>query len=271
MSANVPLVERPLQPDVYAPEALCAIPRRAGREQLGVHGMLPFRGEDLWNAWELTWLDPAGKPRIATALFRVPADSANLIESKSLKLYLGSLAMTRFGSIDELTGVMAGDLSKVADARVDVQLSLPTAPSPRVVFDLPGECIDDVKTPCDSWEVDPSLLRAADAGNVSEELHSHLLRSNCPVTGQPDMGSVLVRYRGPRIDRGALLRYLVSYRRHCAFHENCVERMFTDVKARCRPEHLTVYARYTRRGGIDINPFRSDFEEAAENLRLWRQ
>lgn len=271
MSAKLPLGERSAQPDVYAPEVLYPMPRRDGRDRLGIRGALPFRGEDLWNAWELTWLDRAGKPCVATAAFRVPADTPNLVESKSLKLYLNSLAMTRFASVDEVTSVIADDLSRVAAGRVIVELFPPAAPAQSTVTALPGDCIDPVETSCDAWEVDPSLLRAADADVVSEELHSHLLRSNCPVTGQPDMGSVLVRYHGPRIDRGSLLRYLVSYRRHNAFHESCVERMFMDIKARCRPARLSVYARYTRRGGIDINPFRTDFEDTAENLRLWRQ
>lgn len=271
MVANTPLGETSPWPERYAPEVLCAVPRRDSREPLGICEPLPFQGEDLWNAWELTWLDRAGKPIAATAVFRVPADSENLIESKSLKLYLNSLAMSRFESTEEVASLIADDLSNVARSRVAVDLS-PAAGPPSCVFAaLPGQCIDGLDVRCSDGEVDASLLASRDGGAVAEELHSHLLRSNCPVTSQPDTGSVLVRYRGPAIDRRGLLRYLVSYRRHCAFHESCVERMFVDIKARCAPEELTVYARYNRRGGLDINPFRSDFEDSAENLRLWRQ
>ena len=259
-------------PDRYAPEVLCPLSRRDAREALGIRDPLPFRGEDVWNAWELTWLEPSGKPVAATATLRFPADSESLIESKSLKLYLNSLAMSRFGSADEVSGILSDDLSRAAGSRVTVELHAGALPGGGRLAELPGACIDGLDVSCESaGAVDASLLTCAGEATVSEELHSHLLRSNCPVTDQPDIGSVLVRYRGAAIDRPALLRYLVSYRRHNAFHESCVERIFVDIKARCAPERLTVYARYNRRGGLDINPFRSDFEERAENLRLWRQ
>jgi 7-cyano-7-deazaguanine reductase len=269
--ADTPLGRNTPFPDRYAPEMLCALPRRENREALGIRQPLPFRGEDIWNAWELTWLDSRGKPVVATAVLRVPADSPNLIESKSLKLYLNSLAMSRFGSIDEVASTIARDLSRTAAIGVNVDLRVGGSAAAGAFAELPGECIDGLDADGDVTAVDSSLLACTGADEVSEELHSHLLRSNCPVTSQPDMGSVLVRYRGAAIDRRGLLRYLVSYRRHCAFHESCVERIFVDLKARCAPEQLTVYARYNRRGGLDINPFRSDFEDTAENLRLWRQ
>lgn len=269
--ADTPLGRNTPFPDRYAPQMLCALPRREGRDELGIREPVPFRGEDIWNAWELTWLDRRGKPVVATAVFRVPADSPNLVESKSLKLYLNSLAMSRFGSHDEVASTIARDLSRTAGSRVGVDLGVGDSAPSGAFAELPGECIDGLDADGDVAEVDPSLLACTGSTEVSEELHSHLLRSNCPVTSQPDMGSVLVRYRGAAIDRRALLRYLVSYRRHCAFHESCVERIFVDIKARCAPERLTVYARYNRRGGLDINPFRSDFEDSAENLRLWRQ
>ncbi|HET6628228.1 MAG TPA: NADPH-dependent 7-cyano-7-deazaguanine reductase QueF [Woeseiaceae bacterium] len=271
MLADTPLGRNTPFPDRYAPEVLCALPRRESCEALGVREPLPFRGEDVWNAWELTWLDPRGKPVAATAVFRVPADSPNLVESKSLKLYLNSLAMSRFGSAGEVASIIAGDLSRTAASTVGVDLRVGGGAPAGPFDDLPGDCIDGLEVECDAGDVDASLLACAGGDEVGEELHSHLLRSNCPVTGQPDMGSVLVRYRGTAIDRRGLLRYLVSYRRHCAFHESCVERIFIDLKARCAPEQLTVYARYHRRGGLDINPFRSDFEDRAENVRLWRQ
>lgn len=270
MPADLPLGKPSTYPDSYAPELLRAVARSEGRRDLGLGAGLPFHGEDVWNAWEVSWLDPRGRPRTATAVLRVPADSENLVESKSLKLYLGSFAMTRFASADEVAARVAADLSRVAAKPVAVRLAPPPASVANLVSELPGATIDEEDVACDAWEVDRALLACA-RDVVEETLHSHLLRSNCPVTGQPDTGSVLVRYRGPRIERGALLRYIASYRRHCAFHEACIERMFVDIKARCAPERLTVYGRYTRRGGLDINPFRSDFEAHAPNLRLWRQ
>ncbi|HEX2139234.1 MAG TPA: NADPH-dependent 7-cyano-7-deazaguanine reductase QueF [Woeseiaceae bacterium] len=269
MTADTPLGKQSDYPDRYAPDLLCAVARRDSREPLGIREPLPFRGEDIWNAWELSWLDRRGKPIAATATFRVPADSPNLIESKSLKLYLNSLAMSRYGSAEEVEAVIAGDLSQSAASPVTV--SVAAFPPSGAFASLPGECIDDLDVECSAPAVDSSLLECTRTDVVAEELHSHLLRSNCPVTNQPDMGSVLVRYRGRAIDRRGLLHYLVSYRRHCAFHESCVERIFVDIQARCAPERLTVYARYNRRGGLDINPFRSDFEDGAENRRLWRQ
>lgn len=271
MTDTTPLGRKAVYPDRYAPDVLCAVPRRESRELLGIREPLPFRGEDVWNAWELTWLDRRGKPVAATAVFRVPAESPNIVESKSLKLYLDSLAMSRFESPDAVAAIIAGDLSQVASDRVAVELDTAAGPVAGGFADLPGSCIDDLDAEYGEPEVDPSLLACTGDGVFSEELHSHLLRSNCPVTNQPDTGSVLVRYRGTPIGRPGLLRYLVSYRRHCAFHESCVERIFVDIKARCAPEQLTVYARYNRRGGLDINPFRSDFEHTADNLRLWRQ
>lgn len=272
MDRETPLGKPSAWPDRYAPDVLCPLPRRDAREPLGIREPLPFRGEDIWNAWELTWLERNGKPAAATAVLRFPVDSENLVESKSLKLYLNSLAMSRFGSSDEVSAVVAGDLSRAAGSRVAVELRSGACARRDSFDELPGACIDGLDVDCNpGGEVDASLLACAGKSLVAEELHSHLLRSSCPVTDQPDIGSVLVRYRGAAIDRPALLRYLVSYRCHNAFHESCVERIFVDIKARCAPERLTVYARYNRRGGLDINPFRSDFEASAENWRLWRQ
>jgi 7-cyano-7-deazaguanine reductase len=232
---------------------------------------LPFRGEDVWNAWEFSWLAPDGRPQLAVAEIRVPADSPNLIESKSLKLYLNSFAMTPLDSKSLAQQAIAGDLGARTGSAVSVSLHEPGGDGSHTVAGLPGTCIDDAATTFDSKTVDPAILRSDSKKVVREELHSNLLRSNCPVTGQPDTGSILIRYRGPKIDRGSLLEYLVSFRHLEEFHENCVERVFVDLKSHCSPSQLTVYARYNRRGGIDINPFRSDFEEGADNLRLARQ
>ena len=270
--SKIPLGKPTDYPTEYSPQVLFAVPRIEARKALGLGDELPFHGEDLWNAWELTWLEPSGKPVVATAVIIVPADSPNIVESKSLKLYLNSLAMSQYASSDEVAGIISRDLSGTTGSEVDISILPANDSSTARIVDLPGDCIDDLEVQIDvSAGVDAETLRTVGEASVEEELHSHLLRSNCPVTNQPDMGSVLIRYQGPAIDRESLLRYIVSFRQHNDFHEACVERMFLDIKARCRPEKLTVYARCNRRGGLDINPFRSDFETTAENLRLWRQ
>ncbi len=269
MNDKSPLGEKSSHPATYSPDLLHAIPREENRRILGLTAELPFQGEDLWNAYELTWLDGNGKPRVSTGEFRVPADSPNIIESKSMKLYLNSLSMTRYTESNEIVTIIAADLSRTAGSPVKVHLK--QLSHSRKLSELPGTCIDDNEIHCEGKDVDPVLLRCAGDGPVSEELHSHLLRSLCPVTDQPDMGSIMIHYKGQPIDRDSLLRYIVSYRNHNDFHESCVERIFLDIKKQCQPDALTVYARYNRRGGIDINPFRSDFEAVAENLRLWRQ
>jgi 7-cyano-7-deazaguanine reductase len=271
MSVDLPLGREVPLPETYDPSVLVALPREEGRRALGLEGALPFDGVDLWNAHELAWLGPTGKPVVATAELWIPATSPRLVESKSLKLYLGSLSETTHASSEEVRTVVARDLEALVGAPVDVRLAL--SPTAAPVAAPPGTSIDDVDVACDVFEPEPGLLEsaAAEDDQVDETLTSHLFKSNCPVTGQPDWATVLVRYRGGRIDRGALLRYLVSFRNHQAFHEHCVERLFVDLKARCRPTALTVLARYTRRGGIDINPFRSDFETLGVNAPAWRQ
>jgi 7-cyano-7-deazaguanine reductase len=265
------LGEKTGYPDRYAPGLLQPISRRENRRSLGIDGALPFRGADLWNAWEITWLDRRGTPAVAVGRLRVPADSTSLFESKSLKLYLNSFAMTAFDSADDVRATIVRDLSRVTESAVEVELEGPGAVRSAGIGELPGSCIDDIAVECRAYEVDSAPL-SADAGRpVREELHSHLFRSNCPVTAQPDYGSILVRYRGGAIARAGLLRYLVSYRRHSAFHESCIERIFVDLKARCEPAELTVAGCFNRRGGVDINPFRSDFEDALPIPRLWRQ
>ena len=253
----------------YSPDLLQPIPREENRRILGLAAELPFLGEDIWNAYALTWLNMRGKPQVATAELRVPADSPNIIESKSMKLYLDSLSMTQSPGPDHVANTINADLSRVTGAPVTVQLHPLIAPGS--IRELPGNCIDNLDVDCGSENVDPGMLSCGSDGTVSEALHTHLLRSLCPVTGQPDSGSILIRYHGRQIDPGSLLRYIVSYRKHHDFHESCVERIFLDIKKQCGPEQLSVYARYNRRGGLDINPFRSDFEPTAENLRLWRQ
>jgi 7-cyano-7-deazaguanine reductase len=245
--------------DEYSPAPLFPIPRAAKRAELGLTESLPFHGVDVWNAYELSWLDPRGKPVVALAEFRVPADSPNIIESKSFKLYLNTFAQSRMADAQAVTTVLRRDLSGAAGAPVGVVLQPATAFAQVSLQELDGECIDGINIVIDEYAAPRPEFLHADAGEeAAESLVSHLLKSNCPVTGQPDWASVQIRYRGARIDRAGLLRYLVSFRRHSDFHEQCVERIFSDVSARCAPAELAVYARYTRRGGLDINPFRSN-------------
>ncbi|QNM97914.1 NADPH-dependent 7-cyano-7-deazaguanine reductase QueF [Chitinimonas koreensis] len=259
----------------YDPSLLFPIPRLAKREEIGVPAALPFFGADIWNAYELSWLNRRGKPQIALATFTVPADSPNIIESKSFKLYLNSYNQTRLDDVDTLRARLAADLSKAAGATVGVRLVLPEEFGRQRLGELDGYCIDNLDLEIDTYQPEPALLRTVEGegeGPVEETLCSNLLKSNCLVTGQPDWGSVQIRYRGAPIERAGLLQYLVSFRRHNEFHEQCVERIFMDITRQCRPEALSVYARYTRRGGLDINPFRTSFTQAAPaNLRGARQ
>ena len=271
MTDESPLGRQSTYLEQYSPGLLYAIARTGNREALGLGDDLPFHGTDIWNAWELTWLDNDGLPQVGTAEIRVPASSPNIIESKSLKLYLNSFAMTGCASTSDVAEMIEQDLSDAAGVDVAVQVQRPSETDASSVAQLPGDSLDDRQIGCDAYEVDAALLQANADDVVTESLHSHLLRSLCPVTSQPDTGSVLVSYSGPRIDPAGLLRYIVSYRQHQDFHETCVERIFLDVMERCKAEKLTVYARYQRRGGIDINPFRSNFEDDPPNLRLWRQ
>ncbi|MBT8102245.1 MAG: NADPH-dependent 7-cyano-7-deazaguanine reductase QueF [Gammaproteobacteria bacterium] len=268
---KLPLGQDTGYPHNYAPDLLFPIARADSREALGLSGDLPFRGVDIWNAWELTWLGEGDLPAVATAEIVVPADSPHIVESKSLKLYLNSFAMSRFATPAEVEATIASDLSACAGGDVTVSVSPVARTEVRTVARLAGSCLDAMAVRCKAWHVDADLLRADSHTIVSEDLHSHLLRSLCPVTSQPDIGSLQISYRGPQIDRASLLRYIVSYRQHGDFHESCVERMFLDLMSRCEPETLTVHARYQRRGGLDINPFRSNTDERPINLRLWRQ
>ncbi len=254
-----PLGKPTAYPDRYDATLLFPIERSAQRAALGLRGALPFGGVDLWTAYEISWLDTRGKPQVAIGGFRIPCNSPALVESKSLKLYLGSFAQEPMGCIEEVERRIQADLSHACAASVAVALVSPDQSDALVRADLPGESIDGLALAATSYQPDPGSLTTA-ASNGEETLRSALFRSRCPVTGQPDCADVMIRYRGPRIDRAGLLRYLVSYRCHAAFHETCVERMFVDILTRCAPQALTVYARFLRRGGVDINPFRSNFE-----------
>ncbi|MDG6347265.1 NADPH-dependent 7-cyano-7-deazaguanine reductase QueF [Luteimonas sp. 8-5] len=261
MTSDLPLGRHVEYPRDYDASLLFPIPRVHGRAELGLSDTdaLPFTGADRWHAYEVSWLDARGKPVVATLTFSVPAESPRLVESKSLKLYLNSFNATRFADAAEVRARIAVDLSLAAGGKVEVADGLP----PPAPGDDAGFLLDTLDVDIDDYGPPNPAHLHADAGDIADEvLRSHLLKSNCPVTGQPDWASVRIAYRGPRIDRAGLLRYLVSFRDHAEFHEQCVERIFTDLRARCGVESLAVEARYTRRGGLDINPWRTTADRA---------
>lgn len=244
----------------YTPALLFPIARQNKRDELGLGATLPFFGIDIWNAYEVSWLNLRGKPQIAIATITVAADSPSIVESKSFKLYLNSFNQTRMAGPDVLLELLHADLSAGFGAPVQVALTLPDAFSKLAMGELDGVLLDRLDIEVTDYTPDSSLLKTgADAAPVEETLVSHLLKSNCLVTGQPDWASVQIRYVGPQIDQEGLLKYLIGFRNHNEFHEQCVERIFMDLLRRCKPQKLAVYARYTRRGGLDINPWRSNF------------
>ncbi len=265
--------------DRYDPSLLFPIPRAGKREEIGIHGAAPFFGADLWTAFELSWLTPRGKPQVALAHVTVPCETPHIVESKSFKLYLNSFNNTPFASADEVRDRIRADISEAvwrgapSASPVGVKLVLPEAFDREPVHELDGVDLDRLDIECTQYTPAPELLTAAFGEQpVEETLVSRLLKSNCLVTGQPDWGSVQIRYSGPQIDQGQLLRYLVSFRNHNEFHEQCVERIFMDIRERCKPTRLSVYARYTRRGGLDINPFRTSHpDRLPANVRTARQ
>ena len=258
---------------IYQPDLLQPVPRQLNRDDLALSSELPFQGYDLWNLYELSWLNSKGKPVVAVAEVKVCATSVNLIESKSFKLYLNSFNQTRFASTQLVIETLQQDLSECAQGPVSVVVFDDLDKAPSQISELSGTCIDNLDIDIDNYQFDAELLQTACSTDtvVDEELYSHLLKSNCLVTNQPDWGSVYIRYLGPAIDQTSLLRYLISFRQHNEFHEQCVERIFTDIMHYCQPTELTVYARYTRRGGLDINPFRSNCTSKIDNIRLIRQ
>lgn len=274
--------------DRYSPELLFPISREESRSTLGVRSEdLPFIGQDVWTSFEVSWLETTGKPAVAIGIFRVPSNSPNIIESKSFKLYLNSFNQERFDHRADLISIMEKDLSAAAGAQVRVEL---TALENIQSIEQPhGQCVDAIESRDFVYEPDAGLLKLAEApsepnsidnqvsdgdhAEVSETLYSNLLRSNCPVTGQPDWGTVVVSYSGRKIDHESLLRYIVSFRTCQDFHEHCVERMFVELLAQCECRELSVMARYTRRGGLDINPYRATrgFSPDCPKTRFVRQ
>lgn len=253
-----PLGKSTVYADRYDAGLLFPIPREGKRDEIGVaDDALPFYGVDVWNGYELSWLDARGKPIVAVAEFRFPATTPNIVESKSFKLYLNSFAQERVADAATLRDTLLRDLSAAAGGPVDVTLHAPGELDGTPIAEPEGILLDAQALDFDSYGPPRPDFLSTREGLAREVLVSHLLRSNCPVTGQPDWGSVQITYSGAPIDRAGLLRYLVSFRNHTEFHEQCVERIFMDITARCAPRELSVYARYTRRGGLDINPFRS--------------
>ena len=267
-------------PTHYDPNLLFPITRAKNRASLGVNNISspPFFGVDLWNAYELAWLNLKGKPQIALAEFIIPADSPNMIESKSFKLYLNSLNQHCFANFTAVKTCLQHDLSQVLGTGLQVRLIQPCEITSNKkmapIEELDGQLLDRLDIEVNSHQnADPLLLKADHtSAPITQTLVSHLLKSNCPVTGQPDWASVQIQYQGRPIDEEGLLRYLIGFRQLGEFHEHCVEKIFCDIKIQCQPEKLSVYARYTRRGGLDINPFRTDFNAAwPNNIRHARQ
>ncbi|MEO6959239.1 MAG: NADPH-dependent 7-cyano-7-deazaguanine reductase QueF [Burkholderiaceae bacterium] len=267
--AQIPLGHAVAYPKSYDSRLLFPISRQEKRQTLP--NRYEWIGADIWNAYEISWLNPHGKPVVGTARFTFPQASPNLIESKSFKLYLNSFNETHFENSETARRRMERDLSQAAGDQVDVNIDVGRTQK-SVAQALGGVCIDDADVVIDTYQRTPDLLHCIpNACTVTETLMSDLLKSNCPVTGQPDWGSVQIRYTGPQIDRAALLKYIVSFRRHDGFHEHCVEQMYSDIWQACRPESLLIYARYTRRGGLDINPWRSSAPAEVSQARTFRQ
>ena len=259
--------------DVYDASLLQGVPRSLNRDPLGLHAdSLPFHGADIWTLYELSWLNAKGLPQVAVGHVELSHETVNLVESKSFKLYLNSFNQTRFANWEAEQETLERDLSACAQGKVTVALYRLDEVEGQPIAHFHGSCIDNQDIEIESYQFNADYLDGA-AGQkvVQETLVSHLLKSNCLITHQPDWGSVQIQYRGPQIDREKLLRYLVSFRHHNEFHEQCVERIFNDILRFCAPESLSVYARYTRRGGLDINPWRSNTDFVPAIGRLVRQ
>ena len=254
----------------YSPDLLYPISRTVGREQIAPVGTLPFTGTDLWHAYEMSWLDTAGKPVTFVGRFAIPASSPNMVESKSFKLYLNSLNNTRFESTVQVRDMIKHDVAEVVGSDVELQL-LAVDDASLAGAELEGFCLDDLDAGLPAAEPAAEMLEVHGAAHAEEKLYTHLLRSLCPVTGQPDWASVWIHYSGPLLVRESLLRYIIAYRSHQEFHEQCVERMFCHITQRLAPDFLHIQAFYTRRGGLDINPFRSTDPTARPLPRLNRQ
>lgn len=267
---QAPLGKKTTYRSEYAPSLLHPIARQMNRDTIKLPSPLPFHGIDIWNAYELSWLNAKGKPVISLAEFRFPCTAPYIVESKSFKLYLNSFNNSRFSSEQTVLSLLKQDLALATGATVHIKLIPASTLLGYKIGNLPGISLDDLDISMDEFTTNADLLICKE-GLIEETVHSHLLKSNCLVTGQPDWGSVAIRYAGKPIDHARLLQYLVSCRNHNEFNEHCIERIYADIWRVCQPKQLTVYGRYTRRGGLDTNPFRSNFEEPWDNIRLGRQ
>jgi len=269
---NNPLGKNVNYQSQYNPDLLFAIDRLEKRNELNIGSKLPFIGEDIWNAYEISWLNENGLPQVAIGEFRFNIESENIVESKSLKLYLNSLNQSRFKSLMTVQSLITSDLSRVTNSRVSVHLL--NLDEVDTFSRLKAKNIDKQTIQINEYHYRPEILKVSNKEStlvVQESLSSHLLKSNCLITNQPDWASIIIEYKGQKMCESALLKYIVSFRTHNEFHEQCVERIYMDIMNYCKPEKLTVYARYTRRGGLDINPWRSNHLSTMSNTRLSRQ
>lgn len=266
-----PLGQSSAYASTYDPSLLFPIPRSLGRENLELGNPLPFQGVDLWTAYELSWLTPSGKPVVRVASFSFPCTSLNIVESKSFKLYLNSLNQTIFPDESTLLETLHRDLSAAIQAEVSVKiLNLDIFNSQPLVQEA-YENLDELEVSTNTYEPCFEFLKHANNTHTTQKLCTHLLKSNCPVTNQPDWATLYIHYTGKTLCKESFLKYIISFREHNEFHEHCVERIYNDLLKKCAPEKLTVYARYSRRGGLDINPFRTNYENNPENLFLSRR
>lgn len=255
----------------YNPNLLCTVPRALAREDLHIVKSRPFSGVDVWTSYEFSWLNAQGKPQTTMIEFWVADNSTNILESKSFKLYLNAFSQTTVSSIQELQATLQKDLTTAVSGEISIKLILPEVFSQTQRTNFLGICLDSIDIATHTYDLDPDFLVLQSDEKVSETLYSNLFSNICPVTKQPDWASVQIRYSGRKINHEALLKYLISFRKHDDFHEHCTEQIFMDIWNRCTPEKLTVYMQFARRGGLDINPFRSNFEKLSENLRSFRQ
>ena len=268
--SNSPLGKQTVQPTAYDPSVLFTVPRLSLREELGIRGSMPFFGLDILNAYELSWLNLRGKPQIGIISITVSADSPNIVESKSLKLYLNSFNQSKLAGEEALLELLRADLSAAFGSPVQVNLLGPDAFSKIRYAELEGRLLDRLDIEADEYNTSNTSFLETNIHEapVEEWLVSHLLKTNCPATGQPDFASIQIHYVGYQINEEGLLKYLISLREHQAFHEQCTELVFMDILRTCKPNSLAVYARFTRRGGIDINPWRSNFSSGKRPLYI---
>lgn len=270
--ANSPLGKRSPYIDTYTPSLLFPILRSQNRQKLNITSSLPFKGEDIWHAYEISWLDKYGKPCVALGEFIVPCNTPFLIESKSFKLYLNSFNQSQFDSLNEVANRLQQDLSQAAGDNIQMTLSTIKSASIAMAPSFDSICLDSLPVHCDHYDAPQPHYLQTQNELAQERVYSDLLKSNCLVTGQPDWASIEISYSGPRISHESLLKYLISFRQHQGFHEDCVEKIFMDILTHCQPSLLSVEAHYTRRGGLDINPFRTnDVNFVPNHKRFYRQ